>query len=50
MVDDETRTILEEIRRRLAALEAFRWMIVGGLAVIVALVIPIVLNVIFGWR
>ena len=43
-MDDETRSALSEIRRRLAALEAFRWIVVGAVGVLVALVVPVVLD------
>lgn len=44
----EVRDELKEIKNRIGALEGFRWMIVGGMAVISIMIVPLLLDVFIG--
>ena len=53
--DDLLRQLVDEIRKdqkeivaRLAALEGFRWMIIGGMSVITVMIVPLLLDVFIG--
>ena len=44
----EMREELREIKTRLSALEGFRWLIIGGMAVISVMIVPLLLDVFIG--